>query len=165
MSEISGNNHLILGLYCRFRSELRRYAAKCGAGVSVDDIVHQTFINSYDKISELHSPQQQRAYLYTTVRNLCYNARRNTHIEYTDDTRHLATEIVLLDSHDYLYQIIGKLPRREREVLQLSLQGYNSREIAEALHIGQTTVKDYKKEAYAKIRAELQQESEDLYDD
>lgn len=165
MSENPGNNHLILSLYCRFRDELRRYAAKCGAGVTADDVVHQTFINSYDKISDHHTPQQQRAYLYATVRNLCSNARRNSRVEYTDDTRHLATEIVVVDSHDYLYQIIGRLPRREQQVLQLALQGYNSREIAEALHIGYTTVKDYKKQAYARIRAELHEESETLLGD
>jgi DNA-binding CsgD family transcriptional regulator len=60
----------------------------------------------------------------------------------------------------------GSLTRREREVVQMAAQGYTSREIAEALVIGQRTVETHLSNAYAKLgvdsRAQLIRRASDL---
>lgn len=161
----SAQNELIIDLYCRFKKELCVYATRYCSRLMAEDIVHQAFINSYDKISAQLSLPQQKSYLYTTVRNLCLNQRRNSSFVCAEETHQLVTEMVVADSHDYLYKIIGQLPKREREIILLSLQGYSSKEIAEHLSIEYTTVKHYKKEAYAKIRVVLDGESAELLED
>ncbi|MBL1376595.1 LuxR family transcriptional regulator [Zobellella sp. CGMCC 1.18722] len=45
----------------------------------------------------------------------------------------------------------GLLTRREREILRLVLLGHRSREIGERLGIGEGTVKNHRKRAYAKL--------------
>lgn len=158
-------DELIIDLYCRFKRELCAYAAGYCSDQTAEDVVHQAFINSYDRISQHHSLQQQKSYLYTVVRNLCLNQRRDPTFRHSEETQQLVTEMVVVDSHDYLYQIIGKLHKREQDIILLSLQGYNSKEIAEQLSIEYNTVKHYKKEAYAKIRAVLGSESVELLED
>ena len=68
------------------------------------------------------------------------------------------TEFVVVDTHDYMYELIGRLPRKERCILELALQGYDTKEIAEQIGMEYNTVRHYKKEAYAKIREALKNE-------
>ena len=80
----------------------------------------------------------------------------------TDSTADLSpelmTEFVVVDTHDYMYELIGRLPRKERCILELALQGYDTKEIAEQIGMEYNTVRHYKKEAYAKIREALKNE-------
>jgi DNA-binding CsgD family transcriptional regulator len=60
----------------------------------------------------------------------------------------------------------GSLTHREREVVQMAAQGHTSREIAEALFIGQRTVETHLSNAYAKLgvdsRAQLIRRASEL---
>lgn len=76
---------------------------------------------------------------------------RNSRPVYMDLSPELMTEFVVVDTHDYMYELIGRLPRKERCILELALQGYDTKEIAEQIGMEYNTVRHYKKEAYAKI--------------
>jgi DNA-binding CsgD family transcriptional regulator len=60
----------------------------------------------------------------------------------------------------------GSLTHREREVVQMAVQGHTSREIAEVLFIGQRTVETHLSNAYAKLgvdsRAQLIRRASEL---
>ena len=57
-----------------------------------------------------------------------------------------------------MYELIARLPKKERRILELALQGYSTKEIAEQIDMEYNTVRHYKKEAYAKIRQALKNE-------
>ena len=131
---------IIARLYCKLKHELRVYAARYCPD-EAEDIVHQAFVNGYDKIVEERNESEQRS-----------------RPVYMDLSPELMTEFVVVDTHDYMYELIGRLPRKERRILELALQGYDTREIAEQIGMEYNTVRHYKKEAYAKIREALKNE-------
>ena len=148
---------IIARLYCKLRHELRVYAARYCPD-EAEDIVHQAFVNGYNKIVEERNESEQRSYLYSTVKNLFLNFILNSRPVYMDLSPELMTEFVVVDTHDYMYELIGRLPRKERCILELALQGYDTKEIAEQIGMEYNTVRHYKKEAYAKIREALKNE-------
>ena len=148
---------IIARLYCKLKPELRVYAARY-CPEEAEDIVHQAFVNGYARIVAERNEAEQRSYLYSTVKNLCLNFIRNSRPVYMDISPELMTEFIVVDTHDYMHEFIDRLPRTERVILELSLQGYDTREIAEQIGMEYNTVRHYKKEAYAKIRQALKKE-------
>ena len=120
--------------------------------------MHQAFLNGYNKIVEERNEAEQRSYLYSTVKNLCLNFIRNSRPVYMDALPDLMTEFIVVDTHDYMYELIHRLPSRERRILELSIQGYDTKEIAKQTGMEYNTVRHYKKEAYTKIRESLKNE-------
>ena len=141
-------------LYCRFKNELNLYARQYCPD-DAEDIVHQAFVNCYERLQPDEAEILQRSYLYSTVKNLCLNFLRNQHPVYTDIPAECFNSFTLIDTHDYIYEYIKNLPEREKQILTLALQGYSTEDIAEKLRMNYNTVRHYKKEAYAKIRKAL----------
>lgn len=154
---IERKEKIIARLYCKLKHELRVYAARY-CPEEAEDIVHQAFVNGYNKILEGRNEAEQRSYLYSTVKNLCLNFKRDSHPVYMDMSLELTTEFVVVDTYDYMYEFINRLPRKERRILELALQGYDTREIAKQTGMKYNTVRHYKKEAYSKIRDALKKE-------
>ena len=148
---------IIARLYCKLKPELRVYAARY-CPEEAGDIVHQAFVNGYARIVAERNEAEQRSYLYSTVKNLCLNFLRNVRPVYTETPPELMTEFAVIDTHDYMYELIARLPKKERRILELALQGYSTKEIAEQIDMEYNTVRHYKKEAYAKIRQALKNE-------
>lgn len=161
-SQVSGKDRkmaeersaILKRLYCRFKHELNLYARQYCPD-DAEDIVHQAFVNCYDHLEPTEAEISQRSYLYSTVKNLCLNFLRNQHPVYTEAPAELFTSFTIVDTHDYIYEYINKLPERESQILTLALQGYSTEDIAEKLRMNYNTVRHYKKEAYAKIRKAL----------
>lgn len=151
---IEEKDKIIARLYCRLKQELFVYAARYCPD-EAEDIVQQAFVNGYNKIVEERNEAEQRSYLYSTVKNLCLNFLRNSHPVYTDVSPELMVEFIVIDTHDYMYEYIDKLPQKEKSILVLALQGYSTKEISEKIGMEYNTVRHYKKEAYAKIRNAL----------
>ena len=151
---IEGKDKIVARLYCKFKHELCAYASRYCPD-EAEDLVHQAFVNGYDKIVEERGESEQRSYLYSTVKNLCLNFIRNAHPVYTDVSPELMSEFIIIDTHDYMHEFIDKLPKRERDILEFALQGYSTKEISEKIGMEYNTVRHYKKEAYAKIRNAL----------
>ena len=145
---------IITRLYCRFKYELNQYARSYCPN-DAEDIVQQAFVNCYEHLKSDETEAAQRSYLYSTVKNLCLNFIRNQHPVYIDTPTELFTQFVIIDTHDYIYEYVDKLPSRERQIITLALQGYSTEDIAEQLKMNYNTVRHYKKEAYAKIRNAL----------
>lgn len=147
-------NEILNHLYCRFKQELNLYARQYCPD-DAEDIVHQAFVNCYEHLNPSEAEASQRSYLYSTVKNLCLNFLRNQRPVYSDIPTELFINFSIVDTHDYIYEYIDKLPLKERHILRLALQGYSTEDIAEKLQMNYNTVRHYKKEAYAKIRKAL----------
>ena len=88
---------MIARLYCKLRRELHTYAARYCPD-EAEDIVHQAFLNGYNKIVEERNEAEQRSYLYSTVKNLCLNFIRNSRPVYMDALPDLMTEFIVADN-------------------------------------------------------------------
>ncbi|MFR4036406.1 MAG: RNA polymerase sigma factor [Butyricimonas faecalis] len=86
---------MIARLYCKLRRELHTYAARYCPD-EAEDIVHQAFLNGYNKIVEERNEAEQRSYLYSTVKNLCLNFIRNSRPVYMDALPDLMTEFIVV---------------------------------------------------------------------
>lgn len=122
-------------LYQKHYRELYRYClAACRNPGTAEDLVQEAFVRALTHADtfSLLGPQQQRAWLYKTVRNLLYDRyRRYKQLETllaaaeeetaaTDDG-YTAVEIALL---------LSQLPDRERSLVQMRyLEGYNATEL------------------------------------
>lgn len=144
-------NIILHRLYCKFKNELNLYA-KQYCPEDAEDLVHQAFINCYEHLNPDEMESSQRSYLYSTVKNLCLNFLRNRRPLPMEVPPEIFTDFTIVDTHDYIYEYVEKLPIREQQILTLALQGYSTEDIAEKLKIKYNTIRHYKKEAYAKIR-------------
>ncbi len=147
-------NIILKRLYCRFKHELCLYAQQY-CPHDAEDIVHQAFVNCYDRLDTGETEASQRSYLYNAVKNLCLNFLRNNKPVYTADHSEAYSQMTIVDTHDYIYEYIDKLPPKERRILTLTLQGYSVEDISNELDMNLNTVRYYKKEAYTKIRKAL----------
>lgn len=55
------------------------------------------------------------------------------------------------EDHDEYHDIVGRLGKREREILTLVGKGYTNQKIADALFISEPTVRNYISSIYAKV--------------
>ena len=67
-------------------------------------------------------------------------------------------DMAAVDTYDYVHELIDRLPERERDVLRLMLEGYDTREIAERMGAEFNTVRHWKREAYERMRRALREE-------
>lgn len=115
-----------------------------------NDIVQEVFIAIYEKSVLKNYRGALKAYLYTSVRNRCYNYLRDAKVE--DRNMALYAEaavysdnVDLIDREDVLEKIkevLDELPEKCREVCLLRfVHGYKYSEIAEQLDMNENTVK------------------------
>lgn len=115
-----------------------------------NDIVQEVFIAIYEKSVFTNYKGSLKAYLYTSVRNRCYNYLRDAKVEdrnmalyaeaavYSDNVDAIDEEEIL----EKIRQVMDELPDRCREVCLLRfVKGYKYSDIAEQLSMNENTVK------------------------
>ena len=115
-----------------------------------NDIVQEVFIAIYEKSVFAGYKGSLKAYLYTSVRNRCYNYLRDVKVE----DRHMALyaeaavysdNVDVIDEEEILEkirQVMDQLPDKCREVCLLRfVQGCKYSDIAERLSMNENTVK------------------------
>ena len=115
-----------------------------------NDIVQEVFIAIYEKSILKNYKGSLKAYLYTSVRNRCYNYLRDAKVEdknlllyaeaavYSDNLDMIDEEEVLAK----VRQILDELPDKCRQVCLLRfVQGCKYAEIAKQLEMNENTVK------------------------
>ncbi len=123
-----------------------------------EDLAQEVFIFLLRVRENFRTISQLKAYLYQSMRNRCLNHIRHTqvHDRYVESERlktEHAFENAVIEEEIYarLIQAIEMLPPQSREVMRLSLQKKNNREIAELMGLAVETVKSYKKESKKKL--------------
>ncbi len=130
------------------------------------DIVQEVFIKIWKKKPEFENQKAAKAYLYTAVKNHCLNCLKSKNfkikshsvdidlVQLQSEESYL-TKITTVETYAELYEAIETLPAKTAKVIQLSLNNYTTKEIAEELSVTQSTVRSQKSLAYQKLRGLL----------
>ena len=168
-----GDSHAALGeLYIRYSKQLtyfcKQYMKK---EVDTEDIVHDIFLQLWEKRHFLNPELSFSGYLQTIAQNKVFYKFRQSEI-HSRFVRNILTngkdtinetEDVIIDN-DYvalLDEIIENLSQKQKEVFRLSrIEGHTYKEIAKLLHISDDTVKKYASIALKKIKKQITQHTD-----
>ncbi len=127
------------------------------------DIVQEVFIRLWKHHILLEDKEAIRAYLYVSVRNRSldylkskeYKIKNNLSISdlnILDSDAYFEKEVLIEEVARLVDEAIKTLPKRCKEVVEMSMRGYQNQQISEELNISINTVKSQKKIAYHKLR-------------
>lgn len=125
-------------------------------------VVHDVFVSFWEKFDGLASDTNYRSYLYTSVRNRCFNIIRDKKKEVqlnTVDEHAFAVNHDILETKELEVEIelaLNSLPEKCREVFELSrMEELKYAEIAEKMNISIKTVEAQMSKALKILRVHL----------
>jgi RNA polymerase sigma-70 factor, ECF subfamily len=150
----NGQSQLLLELYDREQTPLKRYVAMLGIDAeTARDIVQEGFLKLHEHLLAGGDQSNLRAWLYRVVHNnarnrqVSFGARNTGRLEdLTPAASPLAKdptaeeELLAKERNERLRRAMGKLSEPQRSCLVLRTQGLKYREIAEALDLSISTV-------------------------
>ncbi len=126
------------------------------------DVAQEALLKFWEKKNEFKNIQGVKGYLYISVRNRCINIlKRSKKSEDLESLKELESEsflkknIINQETFAEVRRAVESLPKRMREIIELSMQGLKNPEIAEQLGISTNSVHTSKKTAYRKLRDAL----------
>jgi RNA polymerase sigma factor (sigma-70 family) len=135
-----------------------------GNKVEAEDVMQETFITAFSKLSSLESEEKATGWLCTIARNKSLNyiqRERNTWVDLKDhdepvyDTKYEEVDVA------YIYKGIKLLPEGYRLIMNLYLfEGMNHEQIGSSLGISASTSRSQ----YARAKQRLKQIIEQHYD-
>ena len=130
-----------------------------------EDVVQQLFVKVWEGRNSLKISTSWKAYLYASVKNLCFNKIKHkqvvdeyeSHIKYTESYETVSEdEIEASEMQQKISEVIDQMPEQRKKVFTLSrFEGYKYREIAEELNISVKTVENHMGSAMKYLRKEL----------
>jgi RNA polymerase sigma-70 factor (ECF subfamily) len=119
------------------------------------EICSDSFIKLYQSEEIFARLENVKAYLFTITKNECYNALKK--IKYqtqvqkqlqlmleSDDRNFIIKQEIQSELIELIYSSIEKLPSQCRRVFQMNIQGMSYEEIADALKVSVSTVRNQK---------------------
>ena len=176
---MSGNDHtLIQGLaegressykilFDEYYLVLTVYARKyLGDMDEAREIVQDVFVRIYESRQLLARVDSLKAYLFTSVRNSCYNYIKSnkTHQKHQEKIRleqsgkkeDVMEQIQESELEQHIFRIVSGLPDRCREIFRMSrVEGLKNDEIARECNISKRTVETQISKALKVLRLEL----------
>ena len=126
------------------------------------EVVHQVFINLWEKRKELDLSTSLKSYLFTSVHNRSLNLIRDRKKFSAEEVPEMAGEwdvsvqIESMELEEKIKEAIDLLPEKCREVFELNrFEGLKYREIAEKLGISIKTVENQMSKALKILREQL----------
>ncbi|MEQ9592430.1 MAG: RNA polymerase sigma-70 factor [Cyclobacteriaceae bacterium] len=125
------------------------------------NLVHEVFINVWEKFESFPSDMNHKSYLYTSVRNRCLNHIRSgkKHVALEDSPEQMQPESGELELQELEMQVemaINSLPEKCRMIFELSrYEGLKYSQIAEKMGISVKTVEGQMTKALGILRREL----------
>jgi RNA polymerase sigma-70 factor (family 1) len=164
----NGNLLAFNTLFKRYGPRLYRFAISyLKSGHDAEELVQEVFTVVWEKRSALKEELSFRSYLFTIAFNLIRKHFRTKKYlsEYLssglqEDLDMQTTEKISYDSlHQFLTQLVDKLPMRRKEIfIKSRFEGYSISEISEEMKISHKTVENQLSDALKFIRASLQKE-------
>ncbi len=134
-----------------------------------EDIVQEAFTVFLERRDLIANDESAiRNYLYTTVRNACFNLSRDAKIEeryfrlspfeLVEDST-FDHDIILSEVMNEVYSVIATLPRECQRIFRLGyLEGWSNAKIADKLQVSINTVKSQKQRGLKLLKARLNPE-------
>ncbi|MCG8581870.1 MAG: RNA polymerase sigma factor [Bacteroidales bacterium] len=128
------------------------------------DIAQEAFIKLWENDKEeFTSEDSLRAYLYVLIKNACLtHLRKKSRVSYFADISKGAlpkidvmNEVLREETYQLLHNAIDNLSPQAAQVINLSMIGYTSVEIADELGVSLNTIKTVKKRAYKALRKSI----------
>lgn len=162
-----GDGQAFKSIFTRYYKPLCSYVYRHVNDVAdTDDIVQEVFLNLWNRRAGFESEKKIESFLFVAARNACLNNVVHKQFcqmkleEYVQEVAYDEWEDTLLkDEFDkYLSRWLAALPSECRRVIEMSLSGKKSQEIATELHLAVSTVKNQKVKGLKKLRELCQQE-------
>ncbi len=128
------------------------------------EIVQDTFVRLWDKREEIQAETSLSAYLYTSVRNHCYNLSKHQEVQnkFRDYVRHSSSEFedeandreeLLLD---HMEEVVGSLPDQCQLIFRMNkFEGLKYQEIADSLDLSVKTIENQMGKALKIVREKM----------
>lgn len=153
------NDERLKRVYEEYWDRLCEFAGRLvGDKDEAEDMVQKAFICMYQN----DNYDNPKAYLYIKVKNLCLTAlRRRKHfldidsgIDAPDPPNQelIESEMIRADVVNKIFQEIEKLPKREREIIKLSILGRNVNHIAKVMNCDPNHIRVFRQRGFKAIR-------------
>ena len=156
-------------LYKEAYPGLVTYAAKYLGQESdflAEDCVQDAIFTAWQRRERFVSAETLKSFLYTSIKNTIVSiARKNkakeNYAAQLEEEAYFRNSVIEQEAKARIYKAIDELPEREREVFELSFEeGLKNVEIAERLHLSDSSIKKYKASALEMLQKKL---SPDLF--
>lgn len=162
---LEGNRRIFDYIFLSHYSGLVIYATRLGLDMTAaEDAVQDVFLNLWNQRAKIYFTTSVKAYLFTCVRNKCYNILK--HRKTSLNIQNLASAAVNdVDSRDYVIEselrkrideAIARLPEKCRKIFILNqIEGIRPAKIAIMENISIRTVENHIGKAYRLLRQDL----------
>jgi len=158
--------------YIRYYPELVRYGRQLNINRDdLEDIIQETFIKYHVELERKIVFENTRAWLYKVMLNLL-RTRNNTkslhesrieHYRLTEVDRKTINDYDKNERRELVFQVLRKIPEKDRNILILYHQGLKYREIAEVLEMNPKFVGTYLVRAINKLKDILMKDYHELF--
>lgn len=148
-------NNNIQELYEKYYSAVYKYFCKNTNQDDAEDLTQQTFVKLITYISCIDKIRSPKSLIFTVAKSVLSDYYRNRKIF------EMAVSFDELydyaDNYDFSKEIessyyLDKLSKKERTIVELKIEGYNSSEIGKKLGISASTVRTYMEKIRKKLR-------------
>ncbi|MBO9572115.1 MAG: sigma-70 family RNA polymerase sigma factor [Chitinophagaceae bacterium] len=134
---------------------------------AAEDIAAESFIKTFDRITQFESMVKLKSFLYTVANNATLdlikstNRHRSSHEEINFLQKEtyeesIEKQVIRAEVMQAIYSEIENLPKQSREVIRLSLlEGKSIDEVAHELGMAYKTVQHYKTQGLKTLRIQL----------
>lgn len=154
----------------RFRAQAIHTAQRILSDKSVvEDVVQESFLEAYNSIHHLESPNKFGPWLKQIVRHQCYRVmrkRQNSLVAFEPDTHpnpqgssHLETA----DVKRHVQHALLALPEQQRQATSLYMEGYTHKDIASFLELSLHKTNHALRDARKHLREHLRFLAHDLF--
>jgi RNA polymerase sigma-70 factor, ECF subfamily len=148
---LEGNEEAFTTLYNRYTPELSRYLGGLVKNwEDRDELVVETFVQAWQKLTQLHYRDRFRPWLYRIATNLAYDHQRRKKLhqwlslETVDDVACFSTFETVIEETELANLALQEVPWKYRTCLLLHVEGkFSKQEIAEVVKISPHSVPSY----------------------
>lgn len=144
--------------YEEYYSVVYKYFRKIVGENDAEDLTQQTFVKLLAWIGCIDQIRSKKAFIFKVANNvLCDYFRNKQIIENAISTVSFDELLNFTDNYDFTNEIeyssyFNKLSEREKRIIELKIEGYNSTEIGKKLNLSSTTVRTYLEKIRKKLK-------------
>lgn len=148
-------NNTFQELYEKYYSDIYKYFCRKIGESDAEDLTQQTFVKLITWIGCIDKIRYPKSFIFKVAKSVLYDyLRMKKLMEYAVPFDELYD---LPDNHDFTEDFVSidlfkKLTEKEKEIVHLKVQGYNSSEIGVKLGISSSTVRTYLEKIRKKLR-------------